>query len=74
MDTTQKSTFLLSLGANIRALRKKKNLSLNDLAKLSDFEKASLSKLESGKANPTVNTLLKLSKALGVHIKHFFTD
>lgn len=74
MDITQKTEFLASMGANLRMLRKKKNLSLNDLARLSDFEKASLSKLESGKANPTVLTLLKLSKALGVPMKHFFNN
>lgn len=39
-----------------------------------DFEKASLSRIESGQANPTIRTLYKLSKALDVPIAEFFKE
>lgn len=46
----------------------------NDLALECDFEKATMSRIESGKANPTVRTLLKISNALDIHISELFVD
>ncbi len=65
---------LVKLGEKIRSLRTKKNMTQNDLAIECDFEKASMSRIESGHSNPTVKTLLKISKALDVHISELFKD
>lgn len=65
---------LTKLGEKIRSLRMKKNMTQNDLAIECDFEKASMSRIESGRSNPTVKTLLKISKALDVHIAELFKD
>ncbi|MES1221445.1 MAG: helix-turn-helix transcriptional regulator, partial [Bacteroidota bacterium] len=56
----------------IKELRLKRGLTQNDLAIQCNFEKASLSRIESGKTNMTVLTLFKISKALEVDIADFF--
>jgi transcriptional regulator with XRE-family HTH domain len=66
--------FLASLGARIKELRLKKNLTQNDLAIQCNFEKASMSRIESGKTNVTVLTLRKISSALEVDIQEFFRN
>ncbi|MBL7742629.1 MAG: helix-turn-helix transcriptional regulator [Chitinophagaceae bacterium] len=64
--------FLVSLGARIKELRIEKNMTQNELAIQCNFEKASMSRIESGKTNITVLTLRKISKALEVDIAEFF--
>jgi DNA-binding XRE family transcriptional regulator len=44
----------------------------NDLAVECEFEKASMSRIESGKSNPTVRTLLKICRVLDVKIEDLF--
>jgi transcriptional regulator with XRE-family HTH domain len=53
------------VAGNIRRLRKARNVSLSELARASDVAKATLSLLETGKGNPTVQTLSALADALG---------
>jgi len=64
--------FLLNLGARIKELRLKKNISQKDLAMECNFEKASMSRIESGKTNITVLTLYKIISALNADVKDFF--
>jgi len=66
--------FLAALGARIRELRLKKHLTQNELAMLCNFEKASMSRIESGQTNVTIYTLKKISKALDVHITELLKD
>lgn len=66
--------FLANLGARIKELRLSKKLTQNDLAIQCNFEKASMSRIESGKTNVTVLTLLKISNALEVDIQEFFKN
>lgn len=66
--------FLAALGARIREIRLKKNLTQNELAILCNFEKASMSRIESGQTNITVLTLKKISRALDMPLAEFFKD
>ena len=66
--------FLASLGARIKEIRTKKDMTQNDLAIQCNFEKASMSRIESGKTNITVLTLRKISNALSVDISEFFRN
>jgi len=66
------SKFLTNLGARIRELRLKKEMTQNELAMQCDFEKASMSRIESGQTNMTILTLIKISKALDVEITELF--
>lgn len=66
--------FLAALGQKIRLLRLSKKITQHQLARLCNFEKASMSRIESGKTNVTVLTLRKISKALETDIGEFFAD
>jgi transcriptional regulator with XRE-family HTH domain len=59
---------LIKLGARIKAVRKVKELSQQELAALIEFEKSHMSRLEKGGTNPTYLTLMKVAKALDISI------
>lgn len=63
---------LTQLGSRIREIRKKKKMTLNDLAAKCEFEKASLSRIETGKTNLTFRSLHKISVALEVEVVELF--
>ncbi|MDJ1136320.1 helix-turn-helix domain-containing protein [Streptomyces iconiensis] len=52
------------LAANVKRARSRKGLSLSELARLSHISKATLSQLEAGTGNPTIETVFSLSRAL----------
>lgn len=60
------------IGANIRRIRKEKKMRQYTLAEISEMEKASLSRIETGQSNPTILTLNRLAEALSVDIAEFF--
>lgn len=60
----------IKIGIRIRILRESKNMSQQDLADLCNFDKGDMSKLESGKANPTLKTFLIISQALEVSLSN----
>ena len=64
--------FLGKLGARIKELRLKKSISQKDLAMKCNFEKASMSRIESGKTNITILTLNKIVIALNADIRDLF--
>ena len=66
--------FLLLLGNRIKRIRTQKNITQFKLAALCDFEKASMSRIESGKTNTTILTLRKISQALEIPVSDLFTD
>ena len=68
------AVFLITLGKRIKKIRSQKNITQFKLAALCDFEKASMSRIESGKTNTTVLTLRKISQALEVPMSDFFVD
>jgi transcriptional regulator with XRE-family HTH domain len=65
---------LIKMGERIKDIRMKKKMTQNDLAIDCQFEKASMSRLESGRSNPTVRTLQRVCKALDVDIIELFKD
>jgi len=56
----------IAVGARIRALRTERGLSLSALAAAAGIGKGSLSELESGRRNPTLDTLYSVAGPLGV--------
>jgi transcriptional regulator with XRE-family HTH domain len=56
------------LAANVRRLRIARHLSLSELARATGMSKATLSGIENGRANPTVETLASLAGALRVSL------
>lgn len=57
------------LGHVLQNLRLARNLTLDELARSSDVSKSVLSQIERDRTNPTVGTLWRLAKALGVEIE-----
>ncbi len=62
----------LAIGREVRAFRKKQDLTVNDLAKLTGLSTGMLSKIERGIASPSLATLRALSAALQVPVTAFF--
>jgi transcriptional regulator with XRE-family HTH domain len=59
-----------NIAKNIRRLRQAKRLSQDRLSKLADLSLNSIVNIESGNnPNPTIETLEKIAKALGVSIE-----
>ncbi|MFJ8472411.1 helix-turn-helix domain-containing protein [Kitasatospora sp. NPDC094011] len=56
------------LAANLKRIRAQRGLSLSELSRRAGIGKATLSQLESGAGNPTLETVLGLSRVLGVPI------
>jgi len=71
MDINLES-FLKRLGKNISSLRKKKNISQYKLAQEILTDQSNLARIEEGKVNPTVKTLLKISTSLNCKVKDLF--
>lgn len=60
------------VGAQVRALRQGRGLSLRTLAELCDLSPNTISLIERGETSPSVSTLHRLATALGVPITAFF--
>jgi len=59
---------------NVRLARKRRQLSLESLAQLSGVSKATLSQIETGKANPTVSKLWQIAQALHLDFEELLQD
>ena len=59
---------LKQIGSNIRRIRLKKGLTQVELAYESGIEENTLNRIEKGKTNPTMKTMLNIAKALGVKL------
>ena len=56
------------LGQNLKRLRTKKAISQGDIARTLKVNKSYISNVENGKANPTLATIAKLAKAIGISV------
>lgn len=54
------------LAGRLRALRKERDLTLDELAERSDVSRSALSKIERGEINPTIGLVSKIADALGI--------
>ena len=57
-----------SLGTAVRAAREAQGMSQIELAKFSGVSRVTVTKLELGKANPTWESVLRVSEVLGLHL------
>ena len=58
------------IGQRIVEIRTKKGWSQSDLARACNKDRQAMEKLENGKVNPTLYSLLEISKALGVSLSN----
>ncbi|MBA2877992.1 transcriptional regulator with XRE-family HTH domain [Anoxybacillus kamchatkensis] len=62
----------MHVGEKVRKIRNEKKLSLRQLATMTDMNHAYLSRIENGKVQPSVESLIKIAKALGCDVADFF--
>ena len=65
---------LTGLGSTIRQLRRSRNLTLRDLAKIVECTAGYLSQIENETVNPSIATIKKIASALGVNIVELFME
>lgn len=63
---------LRTMGQRIREIRREQNLTLSDVARMTGLTESLLSQIENSKANPSITTLLAISRALGTPAGTFF--
>jgi putative transcriptional regulator len=61
------------IGKKIKFLREQKGWSQSDLARACDKDRQAIEKIENGKVNPTIFSLLEISKALAVPLSELVT-
>lgn len=63
-----------SVGKNIKAIRKQKSITLQELADRSGFTKSYLSKIEKSKKAPPYSTVIKIAMALEVEVTYLLNE
>ena len=58
----------IKLGKNLKRIRKQKNVSQGDIARALKVGRSFITNIENGKTNPTLATIAKIAKAVGVSI------
>lgn len=62
----------MTLGKNIKRIRKNKKMTIKDVAEKTHLTMSLISQIENDKANPSINSLKAIAKALNVPIVMFF--
>ncbi|PKG22917.1 helix-turn-helix domain-containing protein [Niallia nealsonii] len=61
------------VGMNLKEIRRNRKISLEELAEKSNVSKLTLGKIERGEANPTLNILWKICRALNIQLASLLT-
>ena len=69
---TRENVLEVAIGRELRALRKQQNITVVELARLTDLSIGMLSKIENGNTSPSLTTLQSLANALSVPLTTFF--
>jgi transcriptional regulator with XRE-family HTH domain len=64
MSLLNEQDVLKAFGAKIRMVRKSKNMSMQQLANIGEIELSQIYRIETGKINPKLTTILAIAKAL----------
>lgn len=73
--TTKKGNFLyLKIGRRIALIRKSKKITQDHLSFMADMDRTYLTRLERGKANPSIRMLHKIARKLKIKISTLLKD
>jgi len=64
----------VAIGERITELRKAKNLSQQQFSYEAEIERSYLTHVEKGRKNISIDTLIKITGALGISLKEFFNQ
>ena len=56
------------LGKNLKRIRTAKGISQGEISRKLEVDKSFVSNIENGKTNPTLATIAKIAKAIGVSV------
>ena len=70
--TTEEKEYIKKIGKRIVQFREKQNMKQIDLAIKLNIEDSALRRLESGRTNPTIKTLLRIAIGLNIELKDLF--
>lgn len=74
METTKKEDlFIVKLGARIAELRKERGFTQESFSIKSGMDRAALAKIESGRVNPTIIVLKRISHHLSIELSELFS-
>ena len=62
------------LGMNIKRIRLSKKMSQGDICRKLGIDRSYMSNIESGNKNPTLSSINKLAKTLGVSVSELFKN
>ena len=71
--TPSNKEIILKVGESVKAIRKKKGLSLKDLAQRTGLDAGLLTEIEKGEVSPPLGTIIKVAKALGTKMGYFIS-
>jgi transcriptional regulator with XRE-family HTH domain len=74
MNNLRDKSTLEHFGAKLKELRLKKGLTLEQLAFEADIELSQVHRVEKGKINPTLTTLIAIAKGLGVKLSELLSE
>jgi len=74
MENKNKLQFRKEVGFNIKRIRKEQGLTQMDLTGLTGLDRSYISEIETGKSSITLDTLLKIKKALKVELERLFDE
>ena len=66
------SDFLIGIGKRLKDIRKKNNLTINDLATRASVSNGLVSRIENGRTIPSLPVLLELIQSLDIDASYFF--
>ncbi|MBI3377773.1 MAG: helix-turn-helix transcriptional regulator [Nitrospirae bacterium] len=66
------SNIPIELGKRIRTLRKLRGLTQEELGEKSGISYKFIGEIERGEVNPSLNSLIQIAKALGIHVSECF--
>jgi len=55
-------------GKNLKRIRTTKGISQGEIGRILEVDKGFISNIEAGKTNPTLTTIAKIAKAIGVSV------
>lgn len=59
----------MNISQELKRVRKQKGVTTYELSELTGIDQGAISRIENGKANPTLKTLEKICKALKIKLK-----
>jgi transcriptional regulator with XRE-family HTH domain len=74
MEAMKGNFVYIKIGKRIATIRKKQNISQDHLAFIADMDRTYLTRLEKGRANPSVRTLHKIARRLKVKVSYLLQD